>query len=167
MSLMREERAIYEEVWQVPAYGDMSPGEDFCGVFLDMIQTEARGSVLDAGCGQGRGALALAAARRFPFTTFCLWDDPCHGAMEWVYCCDVLEHLPEAFTMLAVVRLLSMAARGVFLTVGTQPDVHGAWVGRPLHRTVKPFVWWRDHLAEVGLVVEARDMLMSAAFLVR
>jgi hypothetical protein len=30
-----------------------------------------------------------------------------------------------------------------------------------------PFVWWRDQLATVGELVEARDLLHAGAFLVR
>jgi len=86
---------------------------------------------------------------------------------DWVYCCDVMEHLPEALTMLAVHQLLSVARKGVFLSINFQPDVFGAWVGHALHQTVKPFTWWRDMLSEVGEVVEARDLLRTGLFMVR
>jgi hypothetical protein len=35
-----------------------------------------------------------------------------------------------------------------------------------LHQTVQPFTWWRDSLKELGTIVEARDLLTDAAFLV-
>jgi hypothetical protein len=40
-------------------------------------------------------------------------------------------------------------------------------VGQPLHKTVKPFVWWRDLCREIGTVVEAVDMLTRAVFVIR
>ena len=116
-----------------------------------------------------------------PFRSACLWHDltpVMHDArvalgwpwnrlkFDWCYCCDVLEHLPEQFTMLAIDQLLRVARRGVFLGISTEPDLNGWWVGEPLHKTVKPFTWWRDGLRELGTVVEARDLLAQGTFLV-
>ncbi len=184
MGLVDVERSTYSEMWAVDAYAKNSPGEQLVPIFLDMAQPSLTDRVLDAGCGQGRGAVALQAsgfdaieccdlvdvrvleARGFVFHERCLWR-PLHLTTDWVYCCDVLEHVPESLTMLAVHQLLQSAERGVFLNISTVPDVHGAWVGRPLHQTVRPFTWWRDQLAEISHVVEARDFLTSAAFLVQ
>lgn len=191
-SLLDRECAKYEAMWAMPGYATYSPGEQMIPILLDMIPPSARGPVLDAGCGSGKGALALQAAgfedvrlcdltdtglvdaaRGFPFDRACLWQ-PLRpqlrylpgGAVDWVYCCDVLEHIPEAFTMLVVSRLLEVARRGVFLSISTVPDSHGVWIGERLHHTVQPFVWWRDQLRELGTVLEARDLLMAGAFLV-
>jgi hypothetical protein len=105
----------------------------------------------------------------FPaFIETSLWrSDRSLGAADWVYCCDVLEHIPTAFTMLVVERLLDVAKQGVFLSICHQPDQHGAWVGEALHQTVQPFVWWRDHLSQIGELIEARDLLMNGIFVVR
>jgi hypothetical protein len=100
----------------------------------------------------------------------CLWHDLrglTVGPFEWVYCTDVLEHIPTAFTMLVVSRLLEVAEEGVFLSVSFVPDQMGVWIGETLHETVQPFTWWRDALNEVGEVVEARDLLGKGAFLVK
>jgi SAM-dependent methyltransferase len=157
------------------------------------MATPARGeTILDAGCGSGKGALALQAAgftlrlcdltadglvpeaQSIPFDTVCLWHDLSlqlryveGGAFDWVYCCDVLEHIDEALTMLVIARLLAVTRRGLFLSIATVPDAHGVWIGETLHHTVKPFIWWRDHLREVCELVEARDLLTAAVFLVR
>jgi len=187
--LLDTERQTYRDAWAIPAYAQHSPGERCVPLFLDMTQTTMRSSVLDAGCGAGKGALALQAAgfarvtlcdltrealtteaQALPFVEVTLWD--AHlvrtvGFHDWVYCADVLEHIPTALTMLVVARLLEVARRGVFLSVSLQPDVMGYWVGKPLHQTVQPFVWWRDHLNAIGSVVEGRDLMNSAAFLVK
>lgn len=86
---------------------------------------------------------------------------------DYVYCTDVLEHIPESLTMLAVSRMLEVSRAGAFFSVAFDPDQFGAIVGRPLHQTVRPFEWWKAQLAEVGTVVEARDLLATGAFLVR
>jgi 2-polyprenyl-3-methyl-5-hydroxy-6-metoxy-1,4-benzoquinol methylase len=185
--VIRHERALYEHIWSsVAAYADHSPGERYVPLFLDMSRTTMRGSLLDAGCGSGKGALALEAAgftvsccdytdaglihaaRHLPFTPVCLWHDLKRvvGFRDWVYCCDVLEHVPPPFTMLVISRLLEVARRGVFLSISTQPDQFGAWVGESLHKTVRSFVEWRDDLAAIGTVVEARDLLNAGIYLV-
>lgn len=150
-------------------------------------------SILDAGCGTGRAGAALAAdgyhvlladitreglaeeARHLPFYECCLWRDmatiraarrACGVVpwVDWVVCCDVLEHIPPQFTMLTVARLCELSRAGVFLAVSLVPDVSGAWIGEHLHRTVQPFTWWRDSLADIATIREARDLLTNAVF---
>jgi hypothetical protein len=87
--------------------------------------------------------------------------------VDWVYCCDVLEHVPPQFTMLAIDQMLRVARLGVFLSIALVPDQFGVWVGEALHQTVQPFVWWRDSLREVGEVVDARDLLIHGVYVVR
>jgi hypothetical protein len=102
------------------------------------------------------------------FHEACLWSDLSHlGSFDWVYCTDVLEHIPPQFTMLAIDQMLKVAKQGLFLTVSLVPDSFGVWAGKSLHQTVQPFTWWKDSLAEVGTVVEARDLISNAVFVVR
>lgn len=186
MNIVDTERGKYEDMWGVDAYAVHSPGEMFLPLFLDMVGS-SRTSVIDAGCGSGKGALALQSAgfnvrccdltdaglvpeaRIFPFDTVCLWDNLALkiGFADWVYCCDVLEHIPTEFTMLVIARLLGIARKGVFLSISFTPDVMGTWIGTPLHQTVQPFVWWRDNLRAIGELVEARDLLNAGVFLVK
>lgn len=189
-SLIARERAKYEDVWAVPGYAQHSPGERVLPVFLDMTGAQG-GSVLDAGCGSGKGGLALAAAgfdvllcdltreglvpeaARLPFAETLLWEDlraRCGDrfgfgeTFDFVYCCDVLEHIPPTFTMLVVRRLLDVAKHGVFLSISTMPDHFGVWVGEPLHLSVQSFVQWRDQLHAIGRLREARDLLTSGCY---
>ena len=78
-------------------------------------------------------------------------------SVDYVYSCDVLEHLPGQYTMLAVDQMLRVAKKGVFLSVFFNQDGFGPWAGRPLHLTVQSFVWWRDAIREIADVLEARD----------
>lgn len=203
MSLQSDERRLYDETWGIDGYADFSPGEHYLPIFLDMAQPhiEEHGSlrsVLDAGCGSGKGSIALSAHsdlvvgvdlsdagltdefkdRQLPFVPACLWDDLQHtraiatrnrsgGVFDWVYCTDVLEHIPEAFTMLVIHQLLRVSRFGLFLSISLVPDNFGVWVGRPLHLTVRDFAWWKQSLAELGTVTEARDLLNAAVFMVQ
>jgi len=185
MTLTTQETDRYAEVWtSVPGYADHAPGTQYVAVLAEFCPPPAR--VLDAGTGSGRGALALAAAgydvrccdltdaglvedaRRLPFRRACLWQalrpQLQVGLVDAVYCTDVLEHVPPQFTMLAVEQMLRIADRGLLLSVSTLPDAFGAWVGTPLHQTVQPFVWWRQSLAEIGRVVDARDLVGTSLF---
>jgi hypothetical protein len=107
-------------------------------------------------------------ARDFDFHSACLWHDLSHvGRFDWVYCTDVLEHIPPQFTMLAIDQMLRVAKEGLFLTVSLVPDSFGVWAGKSLHQTVQPFQWWKDSLKELGTVTEARDLISNAVFVVK
>ena len=184
-SLVTREREKYESVWSIDSYHVNSPGAQVLPVFLDMSGATPGATILDAGCGSAKGAVALtkaqmrvtmcdltpdgvvAEATGLPFVSACLWDDLTPlGTFDYVYCCDVLEHIPTPFTMLVIARLLAVAKRGVFLSISTVPDNYGPLVGATLHQTVQPFVWWRDQLAAMGHLKEARDMLISGCYYV-
>lgn len=189
--LLQRERQTYADAWTLESYREVSPGVRVRSVFLDMAgrQGLALGqSMLDAGCGSGRGALGLQElgynvdlcditadglvdeAKDLPFSEACLWrslGEQVGGPWDWAYCCDVLEHIPTPLTMLTVDQLLRVARRGVFLSICFLNDTFGLWIGKPLHQTVQPFVWWRDNLSAIGELVEARDMINDGAFLLR
>jgi len=195
------ETALYEQVWSaIDTYGSHSPGEQVAAIFADLVREQRNVTtfdgimVLDAGCGSGKGAVALHAmgftvrlcdltnlgltpeAKALPFTEASLTGDlshvvrafghPSRITADYVYCCDVLEHIPTQFTMLAINQMLRVSRYGLFLSISLVPDVNGIWVGEALHKTVQPFAWWRDNLKELGTVLEARDLLDSALFLV-
>jgi hypothetical protein len=184
-TLTQAERALYEDVWSLPEYADHAPGEVYLPAFLACVGDQ-RGSVLDAGTGSGKGALALNhagfrvtmcdltpagltdEARALPFVEACLWDDlaTIAGRHTWVYCTDVLEHLPTALTALVVRRLLDASTYGVFLSVSLVPDHFGVLVGRALHQTVQPFGWWLELLRELGTVTDARDLGATGLYMV-
>lgn len=196
MSLLTQERDTYADIFSIDAYAEHSPGEHCADLFVDMTglrqqYERTRYTVLDAGTGSGKGAIALQAlgfhvracdfvdgrieqAQEIPFhliTT--LWDAlrpqvgyVRGGQFDYVYCTDVLEHIPPEFTMLTIQRLLDVTRHGLFLSISLAPDVFGAWVGRPLHRTVESYVWWRDHLNLLGRVAESRDRMGNGLYLV-
>lgn len=192
--LLETERQTYGEAWSLQDYAAHAPGEHYAPKFLEMAGLsgdrpglQARTlTVLDAGAGSGKGALALEAlgfgvtlvditadglvpeARRFRYISAPLWSNlrANVGRFDFVYCCDVLEHLDESMTMLAIARMLDASTRGLFLSIALVPDQFGLLVGRPLHLTVRPFTWWRDRIGELGTIVECRDLIDAGLYLV-
>lgn len=191
MSITAKERATYEEVWSFPGYGRTSPGEALAKVFMEMSGAQPGDTVLDAGCGAGKGALALdklglrvkmcditdsallPEVDHLEFRQAVLWNNlkvqthPFDGGYQWTYCCDVLEHIPPHFTMLVVDQLLRVTIKGLFLSISLGADHFGAVVGAHLHHTVQSFVAWREQLDTIGRVVEARDWLNTGIYLVQ
>jgi 2-polyprenyl-3-methyl-5-hydroxy-6-metoxy-1,4-benzoquinol methylase len=193
MSVAESERGVYESVWRdIDRYGDHSPGVTYVPFLLEMARPETGATVLDAGCGSGKGALALAEAglqvtlcdltpeglapeaQELPFTAAILWQPLRHiqprgvgGRFDFAYCCDVLEHIPTEYTMLVIARLLAEVRAGVFLSIALVPDSFGVFVGQPLHQTVREFTWWRDRIAELGTLVECRDLGTTGLYYVR
>lgn len=193
--LWQQELETYREVWASQrGYSHdtaATPGLRNLALFKDVLgpQIDLGGTLLDVGCGDGTTGLAyrdlgfdvtlsdlsdewlVPEARALPFVPHAVWQPfpqmaRLGGRYDVVTAVDVLEHVPEAFTMLAVSQLLHLGRR-VFLTIALQPDTWGIWVGKPLHRTVQPFTWWRDHLREVGVVLECRDCLAFGLYWMR
>tara|TARA_R110000868_G_scaffold78701_18_gene224264 strand:- start:663 stop:1259 length:597 start_codon:yes stop_codon:yes gene_type:complete len=190
-NILSTERATYEQAFSVDAYSAYSPGEKYVPAFLAMagLRQDDVGltKVLDAGCGSGKGGLALRKAgcavtlcdfvderspevrdhHALPFHQIeTLWSPIPLGTFDYVYCTDVLEHVPPEFTMLTIARMLEVSRQGVFLSIALVPDGFGVWIGKSLHQTVRGFTWWRDNIATLGRIVECRDLLQTGLFYV-
>jgi len=86
---------------------------------------------------------------------------------DYAYCCDVMEHIPTEYVMLTLQNIMNTCREGAFFYICLVPDGFGKIIGAPLHLTVKPFIWWRDKLAELGEVVDARDLLTNGMYYVK
>ncbi len=186
MSISQTERETYRDMFAVDQYRESgSPGVWCAPIFASIAPPDS--IVLDVGCGLGVGGAELEKLgyrvrysdlsqpeelKGKPFVEACLWsrDDVRQirqlGRIEYTYCCDVLEHIPTPFVMLSVQNLLQLATKGCFFSIATVPDQYGVWVGKTLHQTVQRFEQWRDQLAEVGVVKDARDLGSVALFYV-
>lgn len=186
--IAQQDTEKYADLWaSLPAYGVHAPGLEVLPVFQSLAPAPA--SVLDAGAGSGQASAAMRdagydvtlcdltdaglceEARSLPFYPACLWKplrpQVKRGQFDYVYCVDVMEHIPPQFTMLAIDQMLAVATKGVFLGIALVPDQFGVWMGGPLHLTVQSFVWWRDSLRELGDVIDARDQLSRGLYMVR
>ena len=102
---------------------------------------------------------------RFPLLKTNLWEDwGTEKVWKVGYCCDVMEHIPPEHVEAVLMRIFAHCDR-VFFGISFNPDHFGpALVGEPLHLTVRPYVWWRDLLADMAVLKESRDLLGEGVF---
>lgn len=191
MNLTQQETELYEEVHELENYSRMSPGEKYLDIFLENAPLIPPTTVLDAGCASGKAGLALSKlgyevtladitdtglieeAKSLPFKKVNLWKsipaqvENLEGQFDYILCCDVLEHIPTQFTLLVIDQMLRVAKNGLFLSISTQPDWFGTWVGKALHQTIQPYEWWKDSISEVGTLVDSRDLIKTSVFFVK
>lgn len=179
--ISEREREKYSRIWQIPSYSKESPGLQHVDMFAAIAKPIPGQSVADVGAGDGAASNALRDRLQLRVTAFDLtntaWkgkpDIPLHlgsvwrgvpgGMFDHVYCCDMMEHIPTELVALAVDRILMAGAR-CFFSISFLPDAFGAFIGEPLHLTVRPFTWWRDLFREIGRLDEARDMMGEGVF---
>lgn len=190
LDVATSEKQKYEAIWNVDNYAKAtSPGVENVKNFMKVLDSHPKSSsLIDLGCGSGKAGLEFIrlgfdvtliditdtgldaeVANRGRFIEMPLWDHrwPKFKATGWDYgyCCDVMEHIPTEYVMLTLERIVS-ACRITFFSIALRPDVFGATIGQPLHLTVRDFIWWRDHLKDVGVVLEARDICGDGIFVV-
>jgi len=171
--IKKTERAKYEAVWQHDEYRKMSPGEQLATEFLRQAKPYKGETIIDFGCGTGRGGLMLYALGGLKpiFVDFAFnaldkdifeesekqpdkWRFIRHDLSKWPYpmelkdakygyCCDVMEHIPPE-QVVVVLKNILRSARHVFFSISTEPDNLGVLIGEQLHMTVRPFEWWLE-----------------------
>lgn len=184
--LVAQEREKYQAIWEYEDYRKISPGLDKVGTFMKIMNPPVGSSLIDLGCGDGRAGLEFEkhglrvwyldlisnalqpGVDRRHFYEQPLWRHihrPSAG-FDYGYCCDVLEHLPPEYTMLAVARMLD-ACRTVWMQIALAEETHGRLIGETLHLTVRSYKWWLSHLRTLGEVIDARDLNLRALYVVR
>jgi 2-polyprenyl-3-methyl-5-hydroxy-6-metoxy-1,4-benzoquinol methylase len=174
--MQEAEKNKYEEMWQCSEYRLASPGffsaQAFLNFFRDGVQIGD--TIIDFGCGTGRaGSVFLLrglsvqmvdivsncldehianlmhfCSDKFEFIEACLWDLPkTLAASDWIYCCDVLEHLPEEFVDLALAQMSERTKKGGFFQIFLQEEHFGDLIGKQLHLTLHTKEWWIDKIS--------------------
>ena len=182
------EQQKYEKMWTVKDYRAVSPGEQAGSTFLGVVKPEKGETVIDFGCGTGRGSLWLGAMGgmnpiMLDFAKNALDDDlamACetqpdkysfiqHDLMDkspvyarYGYCTDVMEHIPTENVDTVISNILQ-SAQTVFFRISTTPDVMGPkYLGYPLHLTVKNYGWWCNKFIEHGCMILHSEKLDGA-----
>jgi 2-polyprenyl-3-methyl-5-hydroxy-6-metoxy-1,4-benzoquinol methylase len=143
-------------------------------IFLENIKPVEGSTLIDVGCGTGRGARVLANAglkvTGLDFAQNCLdkgvaesgdftfietdLTRPIHIKAEYGFCTDVMEHIsPEDVDK--VLENIRGAVKKAFIHIATEPDRLGdRLVGYPLHLTVEKLPWWREKLRKAGFHIK-------------
>lgn len=87
-----------------------------------------------------------------------MFSAPPLSRADFVWCTDVLEHIPEEDIPFIVSELSRLAIKGVFVTVGTYPAKKHLPNGENAHVCVKPTEWWVEKFADL----QARHDLATA-----
>jgi len=172
------EKDLYKQVWDIPEYRKDSPGEKISHEFLAQAKPKAGSSVIDFGCGTGRGGLNLAFFGNMDVTLVdfapnCLDADivpmletqkhtlrfveadlsqPLPVKAAYGYCTDVMEHIRTHHVDKVITNCLN-AAQHVFFQISTVDDKAGELVGHKLHLTVRSFRWWLNKFKEHDCVI--------------
>ncbi len=183
----------YGRLWgEFPQYRTVAPGEQVAGIFLDQATPRPGSTVIDFGCGTGRGALALAKNGKLDvtmldFTRNCL-DEAVQQACqddsvsirfrkhdletaspvtaEYGFCTDVLEHIPPEKVDQVLDHILA-ATRHTFFQISTVEDVCGELIDAPLHLSVHPYEWWLMQFAKRGCLIHwSQEQASSVLFYV-
>jgi SAM-dependent methyltransferase len=178
------EKEKYEKMWAIEDYRAVSPGEQLAQLFLSQAKPLPDSTVIDFGCGTGRGGLMIALfgkaivtmldfaenaldedvknatitqPHRISFLQHDL-NEPAPVIASYGYCTDVMEHIPPEEVDVVLQNILN-AASHVFFNISTVPDVMGERIGEPLHLTVESYEWWAKKLQKHGAVVHwSHDM---------
>jgi len=185
--VLRPEIDKYQEIWGHEAYHRYSPGQENVKRFMEVVHPSSLSRVIDLGCGAGLAGIELRdefhmmvhwldivghdelneKVDKRRFIKSALWQDWPSPAriFDWGFCCDVLEHVPTEYTMLSIANILRGCLHA-WLQIAFVPDSMGQLINKPLHLTVQPFTWWRDRIASLGKLTDARDLGQQGLFVV-
>jgi len=172
------EQQKYKKMWGFDAYRGTAPGEEVADIFIELANPT--GSIVDFGCGTGRGAKRLSENtdckvilidfadncrdKDTVHLPFIEWDltKPIPVHSEYGFCTDVMEHIPTKDVQTVIENIFN-SAKNVFFQISTVDDVCGDLIGLPLHLTVKPHSWWKELFMSLGHTVKWEQEQGSAS----
>lgn len=163
MTIADQELSKYQRMWAHPSYRHGSPGERAVNDFLKGCAWKPGDTLTDVGAGTGRAGRKLAAQglrvtlldccpeaneTDLPCRQVILWDLPASiPRFDWIYCVDVLEHIPPEYVGSTLDALAAITIKGGYLQIALFNDGFGKLIGERLHLTVKPLDWWKPHIS--------------------
>jgi uncharacterized Rossmann fold enzyme/SAM-dependent methyltransferase len=165
----KTEAQKYAAMWSFPEYRNTSPGEQVADTAVQVCGITAKHSVIDFGCGTGRGGKAIAdktgaavllvdfadncrdeAAQALPFQLADLTQRMGLSA-DLGFCTDVMEHIPPEAVRTVITNVMA-CVDGCFFQISLVPDNMGVLIGQPLHLSVFPVSWWLEQFAPYEVV---------------
>lgn len=174
-----DERWKYEQLWATPEYRTQeSRGEAAAQAFVAQVGAKQGATVIDFGCGTGRGALMLAVlggykVHMLDFAANCLDDElrqmlttqaetlafTRHDLLSlppisarYGFAANLCEHIPP-HQVDSVLKNITAAAEHVFFQISCTEDDGGALIGHPLTLSLHDYGWWLAKLQSLGCVV--------------
>ena len=173
-----EEQRKYEKMWAIDDYRKVAPGETTAQIFLEQSKPMKDSTLIDFGCGTGRGGLMCALMGQMVVTLVDFAENALDEEVRnatvtqphrikfvqhdlnkkmdlhamYGYCTDVMEHIPPDEVDRVLANIL-LSANHVFFQISCQPDIMGERIGEQLHLTVKPYDWWLKKFREQNCVV--------------
>lgn len=174
----------YQAMWSLPQYRQVSPGEHIAPMFVELARLVRDDTVIDFGCGSGRGGNRVVQISSCDMTLVDFTDNsldsdqkltdrfrfvqadlskPIPLKAKYGFCCDVMEHIPPEQVDTVLQNILACVEKA-FFQINLVPDVCGEMIGEELHLSVHPFGWWLDKLSTMGEVTFAEDHGISAVY---
>ena len=188
-----QEKTKYEKMWGNEPYRANSPGYNSVADFLACIKSRksSSDSLIDFGCGTGVVSIPFleegfkvslvdiadnclndnihALTFLFPelitFFLAPLWELPSSlEKSDWIYCMDVLEHLPPERVDKALSEMAKKTKKGGALQVFLQDEGMGKIVGETLHLTIRPLDWWLEKISNYWVVEEVQPIIPGVRY---
>lgn len=175
----------YRRMWEVPGYRACAPGEIEADAFIAISNPSKTDTVIDFGCGTGRGAkrvrdVAQCNVLQVDFADNCRDGDnelpfalcdltkPMQVRGTIGYCTDVMEHIP-ADQVSEVISNIMACVDSCYFRIALYPDNMGALIGQQLHLSVFSANWWADRLSRYEILHrhDGDGHFPSAVFYVR
>lgn len=176
------EKDLYKMMWERPEYRTFAPGEKAVFDFLSQAKPRRGSSVIDLGCGTGRGSLNLAFfggldVTMVDFAPNCLDADivpmletqkhvmrflehdlsqPLPVKAAYGFCTDVMEHIRPHHVDRVLDNCLD-ACQHVFFQIDTQEDEMGKLLGHRLHLSVHSYEWWLKKFNDRNCIIHWSD----------
>ena len=160
---LKELKQIYEKQWTIEEYKPTSPGLDQSPAVINWAKEKGIKTILDAGCGMGYATKKFIEAgfdaegldiasnclqvENIKFHNVPIWDTRLNRIYDLVFCCDVMEHVPEG-KVEDTLKELRRIGKYVFLKVACFEDnIWRKYFKQPLHITIKSFDWWKEKIS--------------------
>ena len=155
----------YKAMWGIDSYRTVAPGENFADEFIDMTRLGSTSSVIDFGCGSGRGSKKIYettgcqitqvdfaencrdAGNDLPFEVVDLCQPIVGLKADFGYCTDVMEHIPTDKVPDVIKNIMDCVDR-CFFKIAMFPDSMGSLIGHSLHLSVFPIEWWEEQFSD-------------------
>ena len=168
------EQQKYERMYAYPEYNVHSPGERCAPNFITVVRALTGSTVIDFGCGTGRGGVALKeagydvtlvdfvgnsrsiAGLTLPFRQMDL-TKPMDLKADYGYCTDVLEHIPPPDVDAVIDNIMACVPKCFFQISLIHEDMGESLIDCQLHLSVHSHYWWTECFKRLGYIIEWRD----------